>query len=120
MFFTVLHSLVLIDFPLITQKIVKNGFTCGVVTYSNADDAAGAMMTLSDTKGFLVSLWPREVREAHQNERPKRLIDLQDGDGFSDMPPQRLPRLQDSLCPPVDSQVIVYVLLDFFLLYGGF
>ncbi|XP_044071376.1 uncharacterized protein LOC122884924 [Siniperca chuatsi] len=92
------------------QKIVKNGITCGVVTYSNADDAAVAVIKLNDIKGFLVGLSkPREVREAHatgrsesQSAKPPRLLK----DRFSDMPPQRLPSLLDTLYPPAYSQTV--------------
>ncbi|XP_067467188.1 uncharacterized protein [Thunnus thynnus] len=90
------------------QKIVKNGLTHGVVTYSNADDAFGAMMKLCGRPDFFVGyLYQEGARETYENKRPESPSEHQclPQDEFSDMPPPTLPSLLDTLNPPAHSQV---------------
>ncbi|CAK6962324.1 uncharacterized protein LOC122997247 isoform X2 [Scomber scombrus] len=56
------------------QKIVKDGVTSGVVTYSKADEAFGAMVNLSGRTDFFVGrLCKEEARETRESQRPERL-----------------------------------------------
>ncbi|XP_044229220.1 uncharacterized protein LOC122997247 isoform X2 [Thunnus albacares] len=91
------------------QKIVKNGLTHGVVTYSNADDAFGAMMKLCGRPDFFVGyLYQEGARETYENKRPESPSEHQclPQDEFSDMPPPTLPSLLDTLNPPAHSQSV--------------
>ncbi|XP_070696772.1 uncharacterized protein [Pempheris klunzingeri] len=87
------------------QKIVERGFIRGLVTYSNADEAAMATMELNSTKDVFVDLLQsreaRKERSASRSDQPSYLPQ----DRFSDMPPQRLSCL-DTPCPPYHSQSV--------------
>ncbi|XP_049927761.1 uncharacterized protein LOC126407122 [Epinephelus moara] len=90
------------------QKTVKDGLVWGRVTYSNAHDAAMAVMKLQGAEGFIVSLLHH--REAHKNERSERASDRPpcvQQDRFSNMT-QRIPSLLGN--PPVyDQDVCLHI-----------
>lgn len=114
LFFPVVNGLVKIRF--FSLRIVKTGFGYSLVTFSNADDAAVAVIKLSGNKRILVGLFePREVREAHKNERSESLLQ----DGFMTRHGERLPSLFDTLYPPAYIQVMGHLNCDF-LLYRVF
>nr|XP_046256981.1 uncharacterized protein LOC124065563 isoform X3 [Scatophagus argus] len=90
------------------QKIANNGSTYGVVMYSNADDAAKAMMKLNSTTDFSVSLFkPMKVGEPHKNEISESQSDKPPSlpQGMFNGKLQRLPSLLDSLYPPPYTQM---------------
>nr|XP_046256980.1 uncharacterized protein LOC124065563 isoform X2 [Scatophagus argus] len=91
------------------QKIANNGSTYGVVMYSNADDAAKAMMKLNSTTDFSVSLFkPMKVGEPHKNEISESQSDKPPSlpQGMFNGKLQRLPSLLDSLYPPPYTQSV--------------
>lgn len=77
------------DSPPTSQKTVRNGRSCGVVTYSNPDDAAKAMANL-----FVDLVDTREVSETHRDKRSEYPHDQSSclpQDRFRGLPPQGLP-----------------------------